>query len=280
MSISSIILSSESHWIWSVNIHIYHALNDLVGQSWMFDQLMGLALSSNLVKAGVIGACFMFGWLNGDDSVNIVARRKVLLITLISSVFVLGATKTLSKSVFLPRPFIMSERSFHLDGDQLVETPRLEYNVAKDDETQKSFRELEQGQIAENDLRSFPSDHAGFFITIALGIFLACRRAGLLAVLWTIFVPLLAKVVLGQHFPVDIIAGAGVGVLILLFMQTFLGRWGNRVLDPVADWTLRNSALSAALLFVVLFEVTGTLEGVRKVGKIGKDVAKHMTGRP
>ena len=92
--------------------------------------------------------------------------------------------------------------------------------------------------------------------------------------------PLAAKVVLGQHFPLDIVVGAGIGLLILFAMQFLLGKWGNRVLDPVAAWTMKNSALSAALLFIVLFEVTSTLDDVRQVGTVGKDVAKHMIGRP
>ena len=280
MWISSIIFLLESHWLWSANLYFYHALNDMAGQSFVFDKLLGLGLSSNLVKAGVIGACFMFAWLTGDDAVEIAARRKILLITLVSSVFVLTVTKPMSKAVFLPRPFVLSERSFHLEGDQLVETPRIDYNVPFDEDSQKTFRELKHGQIAENDLGTFPSDHAGFFITIAFGIFLAYRRAGLLAVLWTIFVPIGAKLILGQHFPMDILASVGIGALILFALQTILGRWGNRVLDPVADWTLKNSALSAALLFIVLFEATSTLDDVRQIGKVGKDVAKHMIGRP
>lgn len=275
-----LIFLGQNHWLWNANTYIYHAFNDLAGRSWVFDNIYGLALSSNMVKAGVIGACFMFAWLSGDDAAKIAVRRKILLITLLSSVFVLATTKPLSKIVFLPRPFIQSEHSFHLEGDQLVETPRLEYNVPFDEESQKSYRELEHGQIVENDMGSFPSDHAGFFITIALGILLAYRRAGLVAVLWTIFVPIGAKVILGQHFPLDILVGAGIGVLILFSMQTILGKWGNRLLDPVADWSMKNSALSAALLFIVLFEVTSTLDDVRQIGKVGKDVAKHMIGRP
>lgn len=280
MEIDSTILLSQSHWLWNANTYIYHSFNDLAGQSWVLDQFIGLALSSNLVKAGVIGACFMFAWLAGDDAAKVAVRRKILLITLLSSIFVLATTKSLSKTVFLPRPYILSQHTFHLEGDQLIETPRIEYNVPFDAESQKSFRELEHGQIAANDMGSFPSDHAGFFITIAFGIFLAYRRAGLLAFIWTICVPLGAKVILGQHFPLDILVGAVIGVLILFSMQTLLGRWGNRLLDPVADWSMKNSALSAALLFLVLFEVTNTLDDVRQIGKVGKDVATHMMGRP
>jgi membrane-associated phospholipid phosphatase len=273
-------LAAGGDLIWSVNIQIYNALNGLAGRSWYFDVLIGSALSSNLVKAGVIGACFMYAWLSGKDAVQISVRRKILLITLVSSVFVLATTKTLSKTVFLPRPFILAEKTFHLEGDQLVETPRLAYFVAEDEETEKTFYDLQRGQIEQNDMGSFPSDHAGFFFTIALGIFLAYRRVGALAIVWTIFVPLAAKVILGQHFPLDIVVGAAAGTVILLTFQFLFRKLGDRLLSPITEWTLAHSALSAALMFVVLFEVSNTLEGVRKVGKLGKDVAKHMVGRP
>ena len=263
----------------SASDYLYELLNSVVGHSWVLDTLLTLPLENQLVKAAIVGGCFVAVWFGRGEEAEIVRQRKILLLTLLAAVFVIATTKTISKTVFLPRPFIQSQKAFHLEGDQLVESQKLAFRVPLDDESQKGFQALQKGEDFQNDLGSFPSDHAGFFITIALGIFFACRRAGLLAILWTIFVPLLAKVVLGQHFPVDIVAGAGIGVLILLIMQTLLGRWGNRVLDPVADWTLKNSALSAALLFIVLFEVTSTLEGVRQVGKVGKDVAKHMTGR-
>src|SRR5947208_3338838 len=128
------LLLSASGWLLNVNYAVYSALNGLAGRSFVFDKLLGLGLSSNLVKAGVIGACFLFAWLAGEDAAKIAMRRKILLITLISSVFVLATTKSLSKSVFLPRPYILSEKTFHLEGDQLVETPRVGYNVPFDDD--------------------------------------------------------------------------------------------------------------------------------------------------
>ena len=269
----------QSDWILSVNNYLYHALNGLAGQSFAFDRLLGLGLSSSLVKAAVIGACFMLAWLSGEEASITAARRKILLITLISSVMVLAATKTVSKYVFLPRPYVLSERSFHLNDRQLVETPRVDFRVPFDDDSEKSYRELKQGEIISNDLTAFPSDHAGFFFCIALGIFLAYRRIGTIALLWTIFVPLGAKIILGQHSPLDIVVGAGIGAGVLLITQFVAGRWAGRWVDPVVKWTMNNSALSAALLFIVLFEVTNTLDDVRQVGKVGKDVVKHMIGR-
>ena len=139
----------------------------------------------------------------------IARRRKILLVTLLASVFVVATTKTLSKTVFLPRPFIQSQKTFHLEGDQLVESPRLEWHVPLDEESQKSLKALESGEVIQNDLGTFPSDHAGFYMTLAVGILLACRSAGLIALFWTIFITLGSRIITGQHSPLDIAVGSG-----------------------------------------------------------------------
>jgi membrane-associated phospholipid phosphatase len=266
-------------WLTTANDSLYHSLNGLAGHSPIFDQLLGLGLSSNLVKAGLISACFLFAWMSGSEPYITAARRKVLMITLLSSVLVLATTKTISNMVFLPRPYVTSEQTYHLDGDRLVEGSRATFRVPTDAETQKTYREMLTGDVDDNDLRSFPSDHAAFFFCIALGIWMAHRRAGLVALLWTALVPLLAKMVFGQHTPLDIAAGALIAVVVLLTMQWVLARVGDRLLEYVASWTLRNTALSAAILFLALFEITNTLDDVRQIGKVGKDVTKYVAGR-
>nr|MBA3786818.1 hypothetical protein [Acidobacteriota bacterium] len=158
-----------------IDAYLYEMINGLAGRSWIFDNLMVLPVENNLVKAAVIGACFLMVWVGGKDEADTARRRKILLITLLASVFVIGTTKTLSKTVFLPRPFIQSQKTFHLEGDQLVESPRLEWHVPLDKESQKNFKELQNGEIIQNDLGTFPSDHSGFYMTLAVGILLACR---------------------------------------------------------------------------------------------------------
>jgi len=272
------ILLAQVSWLLAVNDYLYRALNDIAGRSWFLDQFLGLGLTSPLVKASVISACFMFAWMSGSDRAVTASRRKILLITLVSAVFALAGTKMVSKTVFLPRPYVLSERTFHLEGDALVESQRTAFNVPNDPDIEKSVKELRAGDIHENDMISFPSDHAGFFICIATGIFLAFRTAGLIALLWTIFVPLAGKLIFGQHSPIDIVAGAAIGVGVLLSLQLLLGRWGGKILDPIVRWTMNNSAMSAALVFIVLFEVTNTLDDVRQIGRFGKDAVRHVRG--
>lgn len=270
------VIPAQTGGITNINDYLYGMINGLAGQSWVFDNLMNLPLESNLVKAGLIGACFLLVWHKGAEDLDVARRRKILLITLAASVFVIATTKTLSKTVFLPRPFILSQKTFHLQDEQLVETPRLNYQVPLDGENQKNFKALQRGEIIQNDLGSFPSDHAGFYMTLAVGIFLACRLIGLLALAWTLLVTLGSRVITGQHSPLDIAAGSAIGIGILLALQIVIGNFGKRLTDPIVNWTLKHSALATAIVFIFVFEATNTLENVRHVTKVFAEIAKHI----
>lgn len=260
----------------SVNDYLYEMINGLAGRSWVFDNLIALPLESNLVKAGLLGACFLLVWHGGADAAETARRRKILLITLFAAVCVIATTKALSKTIFLPRPFIQSQKTFHLKDDQLVESARLPYQVPLDKDSQKSFKAMQRGEIIQNDLGSFPSDHAGFYMTIAVGIFLACRSVGLAALLWTFFIMLGSRVITGQHSPLDIAVGSGIGIAILLVLQFIIGKGGKRLLDPIVNWTFKYSTLASAIIFIFLFEATNTLENVRHIAKTGVEIGKYL----
>ena len=271
-----LLLTPVANRLTGIDAYLYEMINGLAGRSWIFDNLMVLPVENNLVKAAVIGACFLMVWVGGKDEAETARRRKILLITLLASVFVIGTTKTLSKTVFLPRPFIQSQKTFHLEGDQLVESPRLEWHVPLDKESQKNFKELQNGEIIQNDLGTFPSDHSGFYMTLAVGILLACRSIGLIALGWTIFVTLGSRVITGQHTPLDIAVGSGIGIGILLTLQFIIGNMGKRLIDPIVNWTLKHSALSSAIIFIFIFEATNTLENIRPLMKLGAEMVKHL----
>ena len=171
--------------------------------------------------------------------------------------------KVLSKTIFLPRPEIQTQKIYRLEDDQLVEMKRMPVRTMLDDESQKDHRALLSGDIDSNDLGSFPSDHAGLFIAISLGIFLASRRLGLLALGWTIFVIIGGKLISGQHTPVDIAAGATVAIVELAVIQYFARKNFRNWLDKVTGLTLRYSALSSAIVFLIAFEVSSTMIHIR-----------------
>jgi membrane-associated phospholipid phosphatase len=181
-------------------------LNSAAGRSWLFDSIVAFFLDNDLAKAGVIGCCFLAAWYGGKSTNSTNARRKVLIATLIAAVCVITTTKVLSKTIFLPRPEIQSQKIYRLEGEQLVEMKRMPVRFMLDEESQKNYRALLSGDVETNDLGSFPSDHAGFFFAIALGIWLASRRLGWLALGWTVVVIMGGKMISAQHTPLDIAA--------------------------------------------------------------------------
>lgn len=263
MVVISIMAVSLTNWFTQFNDQLLLLINSVAGRSWLFDSIVAFFLDNDLAKAGVIGGCFLAAWYGGRTIEATNARRRVLITTLVAAVCVITTTKVLSKTIFLPRPDIQTQKIYRLEGDQLVEMKRLPVRTMLDEESQKDHRALLSGDVDSNDLGSFPSDHAGFFIAISLGIFLASRRLGLLALGWSLLVILGGKMISGQHTPLDIAAGATVAFAELMLIQYLVRKGFRGWLDTLTGLTLRYSALSSAIIFLIAFEVSSTMVHIR-----------------
>jgi undecaprenyl-diphosphatase len=70
---------------------------------------------------------------------------------------------------------------------------------------------------------SFPSDFACLFFAIATVIFFVNKKFGVLAYLWSFVVGGAVRVYLGIHFPLDVLAGATLGVVaVAVFSLEFI----------------------------------------------------------
>ena len=258
------ILISLAGQLGAVNDRLTLLINSVAGRSWLFDSVLAFFQDNDLAKAGVIGCCFLAAWYGGKSQNKTNARRKILITTLIAAVCVITTTKVLSHTIFLPRPEIQSQKIYRLEGDQLVEMKRLPVRIPLDETSQKDYRALLSGGVDTSDLGSFPSDHAGFFIAISVGIWLASRRLGWLALGWTGLVIILAGKLIGAHHtPLDIAAGAAIGIAELAVIQYVLRTRFSAWLDKLTGLTLRYSAMSSALVFLVAFEMSSTMIHVR-----------------
>ena len=257
---------------------LYELCNGLVGRSWLFDSLVALAQTNQLVKASLLGGCFLAAWYGERDDAALRRKRRILLVTLMACVVVMATTRTISTHVLLPRPLVQSQRIFHLEGNRLVESAPLPYHVPLDDGNRAKFRDVKNGNVMSDDLGAFPSDHAGLYVTLALGILMSSRSLGWLALAWTFFVLLGSRVITGLHSPLDIVAGAAIGAVILLLLQhVFAGTWGRRGMHAVVNWTLEHPAAATVLLFVVVFETANTLQNVQPLLDVGAAVARQWT---
>lgn len=257
----------------------FQALNALSGRSWAFDMLVSLPVDNYLVKAGPVGACFAYAWFANADPAETQRRRRILIATLLSMCVAVVATKTLSNAIVVPRPLVQSQSVYAMDGAQLVHAGRLDYRAPLAGETRDRFERLERGEVVQNDLVSFPSDHAGLYVAMALGVLLACRLAGLVALGWTIFAILLSRIITGMHSPLDIVTGAALGAASLFAAQLVFVRWFRGGATRLADLTIRHQGLSAALLFLTLFEVTSTLVNTQGLIDWAGALAGAFTGR-
>jgi membrane-associated phospholipid phosphatase len=270
------LLTSLASGVTELNDHLLLRINGLAGRSWLFDSLVAFFQDNDLAKAGVVGCCFLAAWYGSKSDSGTSARRKILIATLIAAVFVITTTKVISHTIFLPRPEIQSQKIYRLEGDQLVEMKRMPVRIPLDDTSQKDYRALLSGDVETNDLGSFPSDHAGFFIAISLGIWLASRRLGWLALGWTCLVILAGKMIGAQHTPLDIAAGAAVAVAELAVIQYVLRKRFSGWLDKLSGLTLRYSALSSALIFLVAFEVSSTMIHIRAFFGLLAAMRRHV----
>ncbi|HYX27926.1 MAG TPA: phosphatase PAP2 family protein [Pyrinomonadaceae bacterium] len=268
--------ASLTGWLSQLNDQLLLLINSVAGRSWLFDSVVAFFLGNDLAKAGVIGGCFLAAWYGGKtlDSTN--ERRRILITTLIAACCVITTTKVMSKTIFLPRPEIQTQKIYKLDGDQLVEMKRMPVRTMLDEESQKDHRALLSGDVDSNDLGSFPSDHAGFFMAIALGIFLASRRWGLLALGWSVFVIMAAKMISGQHTPLDVAAGVSVALVEVTIVQYVVRKNFRGWLDKLTGMTLRYTALSSAVVFLIAFEVSSTMIHVREFLQLLAAMRRHV----
>lgn len=88
---------------------------------------------------------------------------------------------------------------------------------------------------------SFPSDHATAAFAIAFGILFVSRRVGLLFLAWATLIAI-SRVLVGVHYPTDVLAGLAVGLVAGLVCAGPLMRvleplvlLAGRVTDPLLD---------------------------------------------
>jgi membrane-associated phospholipid phosphatase len=128
-----------------------------------------------------------------------VLGRRYALSAAVASLLALGIGQVLTRLWDRPRPFI---------GDPGT-VPLIAHSVDS----------------------SFPSDHAIVAAAIATSLFMLNRRLGVAALCITALI-CIARVAVGVHYPLDVLAGAALGAGCALMMRSSPLRG---VLDPIAD---------------------------------------------
>lgn len=201
-----------------------------------FDTFVIGFINLDLFKGAVVIAILCWLWFEfGPD----LRRRRVLVIQAVFGAALAGLISHVLQSI-LARPHSLSAAS----------------------EFVRMFGLFNDSIDWMQPIHSFPSDHAAFFAAIATGIFLANRRWGIFAFVWSLVVIDLPRIYAGAHYPSDVLAGLALGILVTLAMT----RPAAIVAEPLLRWEKMHAAPFYAVSFVVLYELARLFEEVRLFG--------------
>lgn len=214
----------------------FSALLNHGAQRWpAFDQAIVFLSNSDLAKGGVlVGALWAFWFYpRGDRERN----RSLLLAAVFASLITLFAARVVAFCFPLRvRPLL---------------SPELHLNPPIGLPAQSNWTSWS----------SFPSDHAALFVALAAGVWLVSRRAGTALLAYVALFICLPRIYIGIHYASDVLAGAGLGaVLVSLCAWEPLRR---RCFVPVVRWGERHPTLFYFGFFLLTFQIATLFWDVR-----------------
>jgi undecaprenyl-diphosphatase len=209
----------------SIDLAWFHSINGWSGRSPILDRVQ-----SHLEDARLKGILFSatFGALWFQRTKFQLQRRETLVLTLLAIVLSIIAARGFADLLpFRQRPMFTADIGFR--------PPLFQINP----------------YFA--DWSSFPSDTAALVFAMTTGFFLVSRWWGLL---WTIFsiLAISARVYFGLHFPIDVIVGSFIGIVVTVTMNCQFMH--ARVASPIISLEQKAPAVFYAFLFAYLFEVS------------------------
>ena len=209
-----------------IDVGIVEALNSLTGHHHAFDRLVVMLEESSLLKTGFIVGLLWYGWFSTRHQPE--TRRKVLLTLIAACAAILVAR--MGQRLLPPRL-----RPIH--------DPALGLQIAW------SFNPASHAEWS-----SFPSDHAVLLCALAAGLWTISRAWGAAAFVWIVGFVFPVRLILGLHYPSDILAGCFIGVAIVWLLSKDR-RFVPRMVDRAMAFELRQPALFYTSVFLLTWQV-------------------------
>jgi undecaprenyl-diphosphatase len=236
------------------DVAVVHALNRLVGHSWLFDRFVIFLSGNNILKsAGIVAAMWWLWFLHPDDE----GRRRDVRERILLTIVVAFAAIVLARSLSLMLPFRV--RPIQTQGLGFVFPSSLE---------KRGFW----------DWSAFPSDHAVMFFSFAMSIWYISRRLGWILFGYVAVLISLPRLYLGFHYPSDIAAGAAIGIgMAWLANRRKIKEWLTRLLlRPSMGWLERSPGFFYACLFFVTYQIADMFDQVRSIGGFLLAILRHF----
>lgn len=158
----------------SLNIEIFHLLNNLASKNTVFDAL--IIFLSDYLEYFIAGAFLLFLFLNAYSNSQ---KIKIFLVALVSMCVARFGIVDLIR-FFYPRP-----------------RPFMVYQV---------------NQLISEGINGFPSGHAALFFALAMSAYFYNKKWSVWFFVAAILMGL-SRIIAGVHYPVDILVGAIIGAL-------------------------------------------------------------------
>lgn len=225
---------------------IIHFINSFARRSWAADATIVTISRNVFLVGGVLMVLFWWAWLEyGKEDAE---KRDLLAANLGLTAFGVVVARALALSV----PY--RERPCH--------NPLLHFQLPYT---------ADPGLLIH--WSSFPSDHALVSFCLATGLWIVSRRLGFWALIYAALISF-PRIYIGAHYPTDILAGAGLGVVIAYMSKLAPVRKTARV---ALDYLNRRPAYLYTLLFAVTFETGEMYESLRRMAVLAVKSAMRLS---
>lgn len=223
----------------ALDLWVLHFFNSFAGESFTFDRIVFTLTNNHLFKTAPFVAVYWWMWFT-DLGPHRRDGRYLAFAGLGGAILAAGLSRVVQNMMW--------------------DRPRPIHNLGL---TLNPLLGLEEDYLAN--YSSFPSDNAAMTFAMALGIFMASRRLGVLAFLWALVVACIPRIYAGFHYPSDILGGAVLGlVVVVLVVRSGLTQ---RLFDRALRFQRLSPGLFYATGFIATYQVVTFFDATRELGQ-------------